>query len=150
MTVRVSSDHEPRPSRAVVAVLAAWLTLSVVPAWAEGTSKGNAPGDDSAPVFGREAGTGLDGSIGIAATAVLAVLGVGVLAAGRLRSPGGSGTLRVVGRAHLTGRHAVYLLRAGDRTLVLGVGPQGPPALLGELETPPEATAGPNPTGGKG
>ena len=71
----------------------------------------------------------------MALTLVVVIAGGAILAFGRQRSNGGAaGGLRVVGRAHLTGRHAVYLLRAGDRTLIVGVGSQGPPSLLGELE----------------
>ncbi len=46
----------------------------------------------------------------------------------------GSTSLRVVSRTSLSPRHAVYLVQAGDRVLVVGTGPQGPPALLGELD----------------
>ncbi|RUL81625.1 flagellar biosynthetic protein FliO [Tautonia sociabilis] len=91
--------------------------------------------------------SGLDGTISLVATAVLAALGVAVLAAGRLRPGSGGGMLRVVGRAQLTGKHAVYLLRAGDRTLILGIGPQGPPTLLGELDAAGEPAGFP-PGGG--
>jgi hypothetical protein len=41
--------------------------------------------------------------------------------------------LEVVGRASLSPRHSVYLLRAGERVLIVGAGAQGPPALLGEI-----------------
>jgi flagellar biogenesis protein FliO len=48
------------------------------------------------------------------------------------------GVLRVIGRTSLSPRHTVYLLAAGDRVLVVGTGPQGAPALLGELTDPDE------------
>ena len=38
------------------------------------------------------------------------------------------------GRSSLSPRHAIHLVRVGDRTLILGTGPQGAPALLGELD----------------
>jgi flagellar biogenesis protein FliO len=44
-----------------------------------------------------------------------------------------SGMFRVVGRTSLSPRHAVYLLRVGDRVLIVGTGPQSAPSLLGEL-----------------
>lgn len=49
-----------------------------------------------------------------------------------------SGPLEVVGRVSLSARHAVYLLRTGDRVLIVGTGSQGPPTLLGELTDPAE------------
>lgn len=49
-----------------------------------------------------------------------------------------TGPLQVVGRAALSSRHSVYLLRAGDRILIVGAGNQGPPAFLGELTDPNE------------
>ncbi|WP_197446542.1 flagellar biosynthetic protein FliO [Tautonia plasticadhaerens] len=144
----------PRRLAALPAVLAAALVLAGSPSRAQDAPQATGTGGDPAPAFGGGGGIGFDGSIGVAATAVLAVLGVAVLASGRLRPAGGAGALRVVGRAHLTGRHAVYLLRAGDRTLILGVGSQGPPALLGELETSAEPAPGlpadPIRPGGKG
>jgi len=42
-------------------------------------------------------------------------------------------SLRVVGRTSLSPKHAVYLLQAGDRVLIVGTGPQGSPTLLGEM-----------------
>ena len=69
-------------------------------------------------------------------TAVLAGLGWASLAARRSGLAGGrreAGPLRVVGRTTLGPKQAVYLLRAGDRVLIVGTGPAGPPALLGTL-----------------
>jgi hypothetical protein len=71
---------------------------------------------------------------------VLAILGGGSLAAKHWRLIPGSetGPLEIVGRTFLTPKHAVYLVRAGGRTLLIGTGPQGAPSLLGELsETTP-------------
>ena len=72
----------------------------------------------------------------------LAVLGGVSVAARRFRGSAAAdtGSLRVVGRAALSPRHAVYLLKIGERTLVVGTGPQGAPSLLGEW---PEAARTP-------
>jgi hypothetical protein len=74
--------------------------------------------------------------IGIALA--LAVCG-GTAAAGRrfLRERG-QGDVQVVGRVSLSPKHAVYLLRAGRRLLLVGTGPQGAPSLISELEDPTE------------
>ena len=74
------------------------------------------------------------GGGGIAAA--LAVFGGFSLAAKKAK-PGDSANLRVVGRANLSPRHSVYLLRVGDRTLIVGTGGQGAPSLLGELAPEP-------------
>jgi flagellar biogenesis protein FliO len=70
--------------------------------------------------------------------AVLAAVGALSVAARRLRprDPSGPGVgpgLKVIGRVGLSPRHAVHLVRAGDRVLILGTGPQGAPTLLGDL-----------------
>lgn len=71
-------------------------------------------------------------TIGI--TLVLAVCG-GIIAAGRRLMPQGAGaSMHVVGRVSLSPKHTVYMLRVGDRVLVVGVGPQGAPALITELD----------------
>ena len=44
----------------------------------------------------------------------------------------------MVGRTSLSPKQTVYLLRVGDRVLIVGAGPQGPPSLLGELTDPAE------------
>lgn len=56
----------------------------------------------------------------------------------RKTRPRDSADIRVVGRASLSPRQAVYLLRVGDRTLIVGTGGQGAPSLLGELPPSPE------------
>lgn len=82
------------------------------------------------------------------ATAVVAVALIGLGAASlvaarwRLLSGRDPGPVQVVGRVQLTPRHAIHLLRAGDRTLIVGTGSGGPPALLGELAGTP---GGPDP-----
>lgn len=75
------------------------------------------------------------GTAGLAAV-LAAVGGLGV-AARRLRPREQAGVgagpgLKVIGRVGLSPRHAVHLVRAGDRVLVVGTGPQGAPTLLGE------------------
>ncbi len=44
----------------------------------------------------------------------------------------------MVGRTSLSPKHTVYLLKAGERVLIVGTGAQGPPSLLGELTDPGE------------
>jgi flagellar biogenesis protein FliO len=75
--------------------------------------------------------------------AALAAFG-GVVMAARRFTPGlaaeTSGQApRVIGRTPLTPRHMIHLVRSGDRVLLIGTGPQGPPSLLGELNPPTSA-----------
>lgn len=44
-----------------------------------------------------------------------------------------AGLVRVVGRTSLSPRHAIYIVKVDNRTLLIGTGPQGPPSLLGEV-----------------
>lgn len=87
------------------------------------------------------------GTAGIALA--LAAFGVGSLAARRALPGRAGGPLEIVGRLSLSPKHAVYLVRAGEHTLVVGTGAQGPPALLGEwaelraAPAPEQAAAGP-------
>jgi hypothetical protein len=67
----------------------------------------------------------------------LAVCGGLVTAARRFRPAGATGSVEVVGRVSLSPRHSVYLLRVGRRVLLVGAGPQGPPALISELDELP-------------
>ncbi len=70
---------------------------------------------------------------------VLAICGaIGVMAR-RLSPRVANGAIQVVGRVSLSPKHAVYLLKVGQRVLLVGAGPQGAPALLGELDGLPEA-----------
>jgi flagellar biogenesis protein FliO len=46
---------------------------------------------------------------------------------------------RVIGRAALTPRQAVYTVRVGDRILLVGTGPNAAPSLLGDWIEPPAA-----------
>ena len=121
-------DRRPAAWFAGVALVVA-LAVVATEARAEGPAPAGGRGGVRLPVRGP------GGELGVALTLVVVIAGGAILAVGRLRANvGAAGGLRVVGRAHLTGRHAVYLLRAGDRTLIVGVGAQGPPSLLGELD----------------
>lgn len=62
----------------------------------------------------------------------LAAFGGASLAARRAMPGRTAGPLAIVGRLHLSPKHAVYVVRAGEQMLVVGTGAQGPPALLGE------------------
>ena len=75
---------------------------------------------------------------------VLAVCGGIAVAARRLVPRAAAGSIEVVGRVSLSPRHSVFLLRVGRRTLVVGAGPQGPPALITELEDIPQGPAKPH------
>ncbi len=76
------------------------------------------------------------GTAGIALA--LALFGGISLASRRYGSQRDGGPLRVVGRTSLSPKQTVYLLRVGDRILLIGAGSQGPPSLLGELTDPAE------------
>lgn len=79
--------------------------------------------------------------VGVLALGAIGVVGRSARERGRSRT---GGSLAVVDRVSISPKHAVFLVRAGDRTLIIGTGPQGPPALLGELEsTPADADAEP-------
>jgi len=71
------------------------------------------------------------GTAGIALA--LAAFGGISVASRRFLPKSEAGPLRVVGRTSLSPRHTVYLLKAGDRVLIVGTGPQGSPTLLGEM-----------------
>jgi len=72
------------------------------------------------------------GSAGIAVA--LAVFGGISLASRKYLPKSETSPLRVIGRTSLSPRHSVYLLKAGDKVLIIGTGPQGSPTLLGEIE----------------
>lgn len=76
---------------------------------------------------------------------ILALGGAGaVCAAARKQcSAGATVKLQVVGRVQLPPRHAVYAVKAGGRTLLIGTGPQGGPTFLGELDDEPAEAAAP-------
>jgi flagellar biogenesis protein FliO len=113
-------------------------------------------GAPSAHPIGRRAPSGEPGGAGpsggwwLGTLGVVAALGAFAalsLAGRRGRLAGDSAALKVVGRVALGPRQSAVLLRAGDRVLILGVGPQGAPSLLGELPADSAAAteAGPGP-----
>ncbi len=74
---------------------------------------------------------------GIATISVLTILILGSIAflyLRRYRSKETHNGLRVISRTALTPKHSICLVRVGSKTLMIGVGPQGPPTLLGDLE----------------
>ncbi len=71
------------------------------------------------------------GTTGI--TLVLAFCGAICIAARKYLPQQSVGALRVVGRVSLSSRHSIYLIRAGERVLLIGTGSQGAPSLLGEM-----------------
>src|SRR5579883_589595 len=83
------------------------------------------------------------GFVSIALT--LAVCGGLVAAVRWVRPSAATGSVQVVGRVSLSPKHSVYLLRVGRRVLLVGAGPQGPPALISELDDLPEVPPGPQP-----
>jgi hypothetical protein len=76
--------------------------------------------------------------------AVLAACGGIAVAARRLGPRPAAGGVEVVGRVSLSPKHSVYLLRVGQRVLVVGAGPQGPPALITEVENVPQDPPAPH------
>jgi flagellar protein FliO/FliZ len=101
-------------------------------------------------LFGNDAGgtrsVGADAWWSAKACAALALAVIGLIAvAARRRGPRSpAAAVEVVGRVSLSPKHAVYLLRVGRRVLVVGAGPQGPPALITELDdVPPDPPAQP-------
>ena len=71
----------------------------------------------------------------LAAVCLLAYVGLRWLAGrGFGGSPGRSSTVRVLSRIPLEARKSLYVVRAGKRVLLLGVGDGGPPALIAELD----------------
>ncbi len=71
------------------------------------------------------------GSAGI--TLVLAICGAICVAARKYLPQEAAGSVRVVGRVSLSSRHSIFLVRTGERVLLIGTGSQGAPSLLGEL-----------------
>ena len=82
------------------------------------------------------------GPVGIAAA--LAVVGGISLASKRFGLNFGltaeQGPIRVVGQTRLSSKQSVFLVRVGERVLILGTGPGGPPTALGEVTDPGELT----------
>jgi len=80
------------------------------------------------------------------AVMILALGGAGAICmAARHRTDGGATVrLQVVGRVALPPKHAVFAVKAGGRTLLIGVGPQGAPSLVGEVDPEDEPIADSN------
>lgn len=106
---------------------------------------------DAMPPSSTSAGWWL-GPAGVAAA--IAVWGGVSLLQKRLLPLQAAGSIQVVGRASLSPRQSVFLVRVGDRVLILGAGTQGPPTSLGEVtdaaelarlapRRPPSKPAGP-------
>jgi hypothetical protein len=72
-------------------------------------------------------------------TLLLAVCGGIAVVARRFGPRPAAGAVHVVGRVGLSPRHSVYLLRVGRKVLLVGTGPQGPPALITELDDVPSS-----------
>jgi hypothetical protein len=104
--------------------------------WQQGSSTGS---PESVP-RGPGSGAWWLGSAGI--TLILAVCGAICVAARRHWTQEPLDSLRVVGRVSLSSRHSVFLVRAGERVLLIGTGSQGAPSLLGELTETARATPG--------
>lgn len=86
----------------------------------------------------RPAGLDIWGAGTACLALALAVCGGLAVAARRLGPRASAGAVQVVGRVSLSPKHSVYLLRVGRRVLVVGAGPQGPPALIAELDDAPQ------------
>jgi hypothetical protein len=97
------------------------------PAWlARDTNRARPPGIEA-------------GWPGLACAALILAACGGVAAWARRFAPRtASGAVQLVGRLSLSPRHTVYLLRVGNRVLLVGAGPGGPPALISELDELPE------------
>jgi hypothetical protein len=127
---KLSADEPARPPRLSVGGPGAAVERQVHP-----INRTKTTGDRD-PSPGGSGGWWL-GALGVAVA--LGAFGALSLANRRARSTTEVGALEVVGRVALAPRHAAILLRAGDRTLIVGVGPQGAPSLLGELPRSAEA-----------
>ncbi len=124
------ADHQPPAESKTATAESASSERVIVPA--RGSTRKHSFGGGSAE---SSSGWWL-GTVGIAVA--LAIFGGVSVASKRFLPQHGSGLLRVVGRTSLSPKHTVYLLKAGDRVLIVGTGPQGSPTLLGELDDPQE------------
>lgn len=88
----------------------------------------------------------LERSLGWSA-GVLALGAVAVIVSRKFARPAGSigddpgERARVMSRVQLTPRQAVHVVRIGQRTLVIGTGPQGSPVALAEWSSDPANSA---------
>ncbi len=76
----------------------------------------------------------LQALVALAAVCLLAVVLLKAAASRGWGTGAGKGPVRVLQRIPLEGRRALYLVRAGRRTLLLGTGDSGGPRLLLELD----------------
>ncbi|MCS6799187.1 MAG: flagellar biosynthetic protein FliO [Myxococcota bacterium] len=76
----------------------------------------------------------LQSLLALAAICILAWVVLRWSAQRRLFGAGAAARIRVLERVFLDGRRVLYLVRVGDRTLLLGAGESGPPAVLATLE----------------
>jgi hypothetical protein len=111
------------------AALAAQDSRPAGPAWLNRLSRRSKPAGPDGWWLGM-------GGVALA----LAICGAIGIAARRLSPRAVTGAVQVVGRVSLSPKHTVYLLRVGQRVLLIGAGAQGAPALLGELDDLPEAS----------
>ena len=136
-------------SRRLLAIAGTCAALTSSEAFADGTpptasiprpeaeARIPAPPRSRSPAASPDSGGGWWlGTAGIAAA--LAVFGGASVASKRFLPSRDSGPIQVVGRSSLSAKHSVYLLRVGDRVLILGAGPQGAPSTLGEVTDPAE------------
>ncbi len=132
----------------MIALALAMLPIEETTTWAEETASPAPTVDTGRPLRGprfrtpsaNAANPRPDSGWSILALLALALAACGGIAiasrrAGQRRSVG---AMQVVGRVGLSPKHSVYLLRVGPRVLVIGAGPQGPPALIAELDDLPE------------
>lgn len=106
----------------------------------ERTSRGSPSGNP------RPSSAMLERSLGWSAS-VLAIGAVAVIASRKFARPAGSigdnpgERAQVLSRVQLTPRQAVHVVRIGQRTLVIGTGPQGSPVALAEWSSDPANSA---------
>ena len=102
----------------------------------ERTSRGSTAGNP------RPSSAMLERSLGWSA-GVLAIGAVAVIISRKFARPAGSigeatgERARIMSRVQLTSRQAVHVVRIGQRTLVIGTGPQGSPVALAEWMSDP-------------
>jgi flagellar biogenesis protein FliO len=163
-------EHRRAAGPCLVAVLAALAAASVRPATAAEDAGDRIPDGEvllrvpapssHATRFGagvtRDAAASTS-SWWLAPTGVAVILCLcgAVCVGARKHGPRGTTTaLKIIGRMSLSPRHSIVLVRAGERTLMIGLGPQAAPALLGELprdaasDLDPESARPPGAVGG--
>lgn len=122
-------------------LLACPSTLAQSPAVtkAQGVDKSTRSSAAGAP---RPSSAMLERSLGWSA-GVLAIGAVAVIVSRKIARPDGTTgdapgeRARVMSRVQLTPRQAVHVVRIGQRTLIIGTGPQGSPVALAEWSSDP-------------